>query len=269
MIELTFWGVRGSNPVVGKDYEKVGGHTSCVSVRVNQGLVIVFDAGSGLFDLGVELSKTGFEQLHVFISHPHLDHIMGLPFFGPLWKKEHKVNIYSQNNSVEPTIKKSLLSPPLFPIVANSTNSQMVFHDIEPDGHVKLQENLISTIALNHPGGSIGYKLKIQQTTICYITDVEHDPDYLDQSIIEFVQGCDLLIYDSAYSQVEFDQKRGWGHSTNIRAAEIAKAAHVQKLALFHQDPAHTDRVSDQMEAEARLIFPNTFAATQGLKLNF
>lgn len=269
MIELTFWGVRGSNPVSGKAFEKIGGHTSCVSVRVNQDQIIIFDAGSGLFDLGAELAEAWPEKLHLFISHPHLDHIMGLPFFAPLWNKQCQVNTYSQHNSVATTITKALLSPPLFPITVNSSNSHLIFHDIAPQQTIQIGTSLITTIALKHPGGSIGYKMNTQGHVICYITDVEHEPEELDQKIIDFVKGCDLLIYDSAYTEEEFSKKRGWGHSTNIRAAEIAKAAGVKKLALFHQDPSHNDKVSDQVEREAQAIFPETIAAYQGLKLRW
>lgn len=269
MIELTFWGVRGSNPVSGKAFERIGGHTSCVSVRVNQDQLIIFDAGSGLYDLGVELTSACPEKIHLFISHPHLDHIMGLPFFAPLWDKKCNINAYAQNNNAEATIQGILLSPPLFPITANSSNSNLVYHNIAPNQTIQVESSLITTIALKHPGGSIGYKLDTQGHVICYITDVEHEPEYLDQEIINFVKGCDLLIYDSAYTEEEYAQKRGWGHSTHIRAAEIAKAAGVKKLALFHQDPSHDDNISDQVEREAQAIFPETIAAYQGLKLQW
>lgn len=266
MIELTFWGVRGTNPVSGKVFEKIGCQTSCVSVRVNQDQLIIFDAGSGLYDLGKDFSRFP-KVMHFLITHLHLDHIMGLPFFSPLWNKQYTVNIYSQNNDLEKTIRGKLLHPPLFPVSANSENSNLVFHEITPGKSIQIESSIISTIPLNHPGGATGYRLEAEGRSICYITDVEHDPEHLDENLIKFVGGCDVLIYDASYTKEEFQKLRGWGHSTNIRAAEISKAANVKQLALFHQNPTHDDSVSSRLEKESQAIFKNTIAAYQGLKL--
>ncbi len=269
MIELTFWGVRGSNPVSGKDFEKLGGHTSCVSVSVNQDPIIIFDAGSGLFDLGKELYASSPSTVNLFISHLHLDHIMGLPFFPPLWDRKWIVNVYSQNHNLEDTLRNKLLCPPFFPIFVNDKNSNLIVHDIVPDTELHIGASKITTCLLNHPGGAIGYRLEAEGHSICYITDVEHDSNGLDEGIIHFIKECDLFIYDSSYTEEEYVSKHGWGHSTHIRGAELAKAADVKKLALFHQNPTHTDMISDRIEKEAQVLFPNTIAAYQGLKLRF
>jgi ribonuclease BN (tRNA processing enzyme) len=269
MIELTFWGVRGTNPTCGSRYERIGGHTSCVTVRVGHDSLIILDAGSGLYDLGQKLKGEGPQSVNMLISHPHLDHLMGFPFFEPVWSGHCRLSVHSSNSMVEKAIRDIILKPPLFPVGLQEDVTKVDFHEFVLGADFHLGQTRISTILLNHPGGSTGYRLQANGTAICYITDVEHDPQELDEQLVAFVRGCTLLIYDAAYTQEEYERKRGWGHSTNIRAAEIAAAAGVGQLALFHQDPSHDDEVSDQVVMQARILFPNTFAARQGMTLVF
>lgn len=266
MIELIFWGVRGTNPVCGVDYKVIGGHTSCVSLKVNNDPIIILDAGSGLQDLGNQLIKENSQDVHLFISHPHLDHLMGLPFFAPLWTGHCRLNIYATDEKIEHTIRNVLLTPPLFPVTLDEKNTKVIFHKISREEAYNLGQTKITSIPLRHPGGSSGYKLEMGGKSICYITDVEHENE-LDLNLINFIKGTNLLIYDATYTENEYAKRQGWGHSTNVRAAEVAKAANVGELALFHQDPSHTDLVSEQVESDARKIFPNTFAARQGMKI--
>jgi phosphoribosyl 1,2-cyclic phosphodiesterase len=269
MIEIMFWGVRGSTPVSGEQFKKIGGHTACVSVQVNDDPLIILDAGSGMYDLGRDLVNEKPGRINVLISHLHLDHLMGFPFFEPLWNLQWEVNIYSHNAFLKNFLKNNLIHAPLFPITPNSKNSHLKFHYFELNKSFKLGKTKISTCSLQHPGGSIGYRLDSQNYSICYISDFEHDPEQLDKNIIDFTRGCDLLIYDSSYTEEEYSVRKGWGHSTHIRAAELAKAAAVKKLALFHQAPSHTDELSDKIEKEAQSIFPESIAAYQGLRIQY
>lgn len=269
-LEITFWGVRGSTPVSGPLYEQGGGNTSCVSVLINQKQFIIFDAGSGLCNLYNELRQLPLKTVYLFLSHLHLDHVLGLPFFKPMWDKQYTIYLYSIYDNLKEFLDETLLCPPLFPVKLGPKNAQLIFHHIANNGEIIITENiLMKTTLLNHPGGSVGYRLEADGKAICYITDVEHDPKKLDQNLIRFIEGSDLFIYDSSYTEEEFQEKKGWGHSTHVRAAELAKMADVKQLALFHHDPSHDDTLLLKMECEARKIFEQTFVAQQGLKMWF
>lgn len=267
MIELIFWGVRGTNPVSGKSFEKIGGHTSCVSVKVNDDPTVVFDAGSGIYNLGKKITAAKETSSYMFISHSHLDHIMGTPFFSPLWDPKCQLNIYSHKNNAENTIKQIIVNAPVFPIKINYS-SNVNFHEMPKDG-LQVASAKITGLLMNHPGGSMGYRLEAEGKSICYLTDVEHMTLSENDELVEFIRNCDLLIFDSCYTEHEYTTRVGWGHSTHIQSAKIAKLANVKKLALFHQDPNHTDEMSDQIEKEAKEIFPGAFAACEGMKLTF
>lgn len=267
-MEITFWGVRGSLPVSGERYQDTGGHTSCVSVVVNQKHVIIFDAGSGLYDCGQWLLTTPFRSVDLFVTHLHIDHILGLPFFLFVWKPECTINLYSERPDFMQFLEQTLFHNPLFPVNLKDVRGRLKFHQVSVGTPTPLNsDTMINSHPLNHPGGAVGYRLAAENKSLCYITDTEHDPEQLDQSLIKFIQGTDLLIYDSAYTEEEYAIKRGWGHSTHIRAAELAKAATVKKLGLFHHDICHDDAIVLRAESEAQKIFPATFASRQGMKI--
>lgn len=267
-LELTFWGVRGSYPVSGPLYEHVGGNTSCISVFVNQEQFIIFDAGSGICDLNDELQHLPVKTLYLLLSHLHLDHVLGLPFFMPLWNKKYTINFYSVYENLRQVLKEILFYPPLLPIKLGPKNSKLIFHQFSLGNDITIEKKIrIKTCYLKHPGGSVGYRLEAEGKSICYITDVEHDPNHLNQNLIQFIKGTDIFIYDSTFTEEEFEEKKGWGHSTHIRGAELAKIADVKQLALFHHSPTHDDALLEQIVCEARTIFEKTFVARQGLKI--
>lgn len=266
MFEVTFWGVRGTNPVSGQAYEKTGGNTSCVSALINQEHLIVFDGGTGLYDLGRWLNTTQLRTIHLYISHLHLDHVIGLPFFAPLWDKQYTIKLYSTYPDLKGFLNNHIFQHPMFPVALDIAAANLTFEPVVAHTSTVLAQGIrIKSCPLNHPGGSTGYRLEAGQKSMCYITDVEHEGAELDQTILNFIAGCNLFIYDSAYTREEYMQKRGWGHSTHIRGAELAKSAGVGQLALFHHDPSHDDDLVARIEAEAQTIFKNAFAARQGL----
>lgn len=266
-MEITFWGVRGSSPVNGPEFIKVGGHTSCVSVYTDTKDLYIFDGGSGLLNLGTWIQEIGLTKAKLFFTHLHLDHIMGLPFFGPIWTPEFQLDLYSTHFDLKDFLSKHLFHHPIFPVEFHQLQSIIHQRPVVPGEFLHFGEDKISMIALNHPGGSIGYRLDTPNGSVAYMTDTECEGDIIDPVQKEFVKGIDLMIYDATFCPHEYEEKRGWGHSTHIQAAKLAKAADVKQLALFHHDPAHTDTIVEKAVLEAQAIFPNTIAATQGLKI--
>lgn len=266
-MEIIFWGVRGSCPVSGPEYIKTGGHTSCVSVRTNAGDLYIFDGGSGLIDLGKWMMAEKIISARLFLTHLHLDHIMGLPFLGPIWTPEFSLELFSTQYDLKGFLAKHLFHHPIFPVEFGQLPSNINNRVVVPGEALRFGDDSISMVALNHPGGSMGYRLDTSHGSFAYLTDTESEEGVIDTKQVDLVQGVNCLVYDSTFNHGEYMAKRGWGHSTHLQAARLAKAAGVQKLFLYHHDPAHTDAMIEEMVKEAQAIFPPTFAALQGLRV--
>jgi phosphoribosyl 1,2-cyclic phosphodiesterase len=268
-IKVTFWGVRGSYPQCKPTYEKVGGHTSCVSLEVDD-QYLIFDAGTGLIDAGDEVLKRGLKKATLLISHPHADHINGLAFFKPLHCPDFEMTIIgsglqSKNGDGIESILAKVTSPPYFPVPWDQIPCKRTCIDVPVGGRFSVNHLKVSTVALDHPGGSCGYRVDVGGKSVCYITDTSHTPGELNHGLIEFIHRTDLLIYDAAFTEKEFATKPNWGHSTWNQAVALAKAAAIRELALFHHNPEHDDAFMDDIEAQARSHFSHTFVARQGM----
>jgi len=262
--QLTFWGVRGSAPQCGADYQKVGGHTSCVSLTIGPSLII-FDAGTGMINLGNWVAKKGYKSATVLLSHLHLDHVVGLPFFAPLLQPTFSIDILSSGLESFGGVKTALsrlFVAPYFPLSLSEVSAEVTYHDFKMGSTFRLKDSIyISTILLNHPGGSIGYRVEALGKSVCYITDTAP----IEGTALEtFIQGADLLIYDATFTQSEFAKKPQWGHSTWNEAVRLCQQSQVKKLALFHHDPSHDDIFLSGLEKQAQAQFKAAFVARQG-----
>ncbi len=278
MIRVKFWGVRGSIPVPGPSTTAVGGNTSCVEVRCGDHLVI-FDAGTGIRLLGDSLGRKNRIEADVFFSHVHWDHIQGFPFFVPAMVPGNRLRLYGGRN-VTSTLEETLagqMNYPNFPVVLGDLAAQITFHDLKEgeqftigQGRDKVQ---VSNAKLNHPNGVYSYRLDHRGRSVVYATDTEHYAEP-DPKLEMLARGADLLIYDSQYTPEEYSGEKdgvprfGWGHSTMIVGAEIAKAIDVKKLVLFHHDPLQDDASVAEKERRARKVFRNTVAAREGLVID-
>jgi phosphoribosyl 1,2-cyclic phosphodiesterase len=268
-LKVTFWGVRGSHPQCQSAFTTVGGHTSCVSLEVD-GQYLIFDAGTGLINAGDEILKRGLKKATLLISHPHADHISGLAFFKPLHQPDFELTIIAsglwskEDGGIEPVLAK-VISPPYFPVPWKQVPCKRSCIDVPIGSHFSLNHVKISTIALDHPGGSSGYRIDMGDKSVCYITDTAHTPGELDQSLVAFIQRTHLLIYDATFTEEEFAAKPTWGHSTWNQAVALAKAAAIRDLALFHHDPGHDDAFMATIEAQAQSHFSRAFVARQGM----
>lgn len=298
---VTFRGVRGSYPVPGNTTQRVGGNTPCVEVHAG-GHTIILDAGTGIIGLGAQLVRTYFSKpagergrlvVTVLLSHMHHDHIQGYPFFAPLYLEQTKAFVYGPRMLREDLsgVLSGAMVAPYFPVDAESLACERVIRNIsetdvvvfdpveesrEPrveralashpgPGHVVIR----SYHCLAHPrGGSFCYRIEFDHKRIVYATDVE---GYVggDRRLIKFAENADLLIHDVQYRTSEYTDggKQGWGHSTAEMAADVARAAGVKRLAMFHHAPTNDDDTVDLMEREAQALFPETFAAREGLSL--
>lgn len=267
-MELRFWGVRGSIAVPGADTVRVGGNTSCISVLYGD-YVFVFDAGTGIRQLGRYLGEKDRLRLRgsVFLTHYHWDHIQGLPFFGPAFRSENRFHIYGEKKKgagIEEILTEQM-EPPYFPIDMENLEGFVTFTETQPGIKIDVfQDVSIRTARLPHPNGAIGYRLDGLEGSLCYITDLEHPLDTIDESVVEFVQDSEVLIHDSQYTPEEKKgPKSGWGHSSWEDAALTAREARVKQLYLFHHDPDRTDKDFLPILKEAQKVFENTEIATE------
>ena len=270
-IYVKFWGVRGSIACSGPETARYGGNTPCIEIKCG-GHHIILDGGTGLRPLGNQLiAANAILDADLFLTHCHLDHVAGLPFFSPLFAPQHKLRIWAGNLipkfNLEQTLR-TMMSPPLFPIEVESFKAAIVYHDFAPGALHKPRNGLvIHTAALNHPGGAIGYRIEYGGKSLAYLTDTELLPGQIDHAHLSLARGVDLLIFDSTYTEAEIAARRGWGHSTWNDGIRLANEAGARTLCLFHHDPSHDDAFMDNLLAKAELARPGTIAARDGLTM--
>jgi len=269
-MELEFLGVRGSMPVSGTDRNKYGGHTLCACLMNSEKEWIIIDAGTGLKKLGERLQSQGGGKpldIHILLTHFHLDHITGLPFFGPLYFPQATLNFYAPV-SPEETEKYlgGIMAGRYFPLDLKETPSKKTFTKIPPNkfaiGSVE-----ISHCALRHPQGSVSYRIEENGKAIVYATDTEHPEEGIDRNLVSFARNADILIYDAMFTPEEYESgRKGWGHSTWLEGTKIARAADVHTLYLSHFNPDHSDGQIDEIVSLAQEKFAHTLGAREGHK---
>lgn len=271
-LQINFYGVRGSLASPGANNANVGGNTSCVEVCAG-GERIVFDAGSGLRNLGDSLISHGPSQTTILLSHLHWDHIQGLPFFTPLYVPGNRIEVMSGPNGymkLQDALKKQM-SPPFFPVSLDEVATKLRVRDLRPNERFSIGDIRVTTAKLNHPDPVYGYRLDFAGRSLVYATDTEHY-SCVDPTLLRLAEGADLLIYDAQYTPEEYSgddgpAKVGWGHSTFEAAADLARLAGVGKLVLFHHDPKRDDQAVQAIESRCQLAFPNSLAAREGMRI--
>lgn len=267
---VRFWGVRGSIATSGPETVRYGGNTSCIEVLCG-GRRIIFDAGTGLRKLGKAMMKEQGGDVDIFLSHTHLDHIVGVPFFVPFHLRTFDCRIWAGHLLPDRTLKSVLgdmMQAPLFPIPPETFRGNVEFKDFECGDDVTPADGItLRTAPLNHPNGATGYRLEFAGRSICYVTDTEHFPDGRDETIVDLVRDSDVMIYDATYSDEEYKNFAGFGHSTWEEGARIAQAANVKTYAVFHHDPSHDDAFMDQVGKEVAEMWPGSVVCYEGMEL--
>lgn len=267
---LRFWGVRGSIACSREQTSRYGSNTACVEVRCGEHLII-FDAGTGLCNLGNALVSGGLVDTQIYLSHTHLDHICGLPFFKPLYMPQNRVRISAGNLKPEYSLEKVLskmMAPPLFPVSTDIFQAKLIFRDfIAGESDEPWPGIRIKTAPLNHPDRATGYRLDYKGNTVCYITDTEHREERVDRQLLDLIDGADFFVYDSTYTDEEYQRFKGFGHSTWQEGVRLAEMANVKKLIIFHHDPEHDDDFMDKVAREAEDARPGTLVARESMTL--
>jgi CheY-like chemotaxis protein len=285
---IQLWGVRGSIPVSGAQYQRFGGSTSCLELHTGNETVII-DAGTGIQSLGTALLKSPHRHIHLFIGHTHWDHIIGFPFFAPAYHKDFTIDIYAApgfNRGIQ-QLFKGMLSYDYFPVRLDEMQATLRFHEL--DGNpICLGDKKVHYIYANHPGSTLSFKIESKDAMIGYVTDNEMFVGYHGhpnlitnnhlllksyQAFIDFYKGCTTLIHEAQYTPEEYRAKVGWGHSSINNAAILVRECAPENWIFTHHDPIHTDAVlltklqAHQLILEECGIKIPARAAYEGLKI--
>ena len=297
-MRLKFWGTRGSIATPGKETVRYGGNTPCVELRLSNGELIIFDAGTGIRNLGESLIETGESvKAFILISHPHWDHTQGFPFFKPAFISGNEITIIggeTDNVSLKKMISDQM-NKIYFPIQLNELKAKLKFCRVQEETFTVFDAQ-VQTLYVNHPTFAIGYKVTHMGKSVVYISDNEPfdrrvaksirniediimekytvskgDPN---QRVFDFVRGADVVIHDATYTPEEYVNRVGWGHSHYLFTLKVAAEGNVKNLVLFHHDPAHNDdKVDDilkkcQKEIKNRQYDFRCLAAIEGMELD-
>ncbi len=265
-LKLKLWGVRGSIPTPVAQNLAYGGNTSCLEVRLPNDELFIFDAGTGIRELGLALKDNpadAVRDIHLFFTHYHWDHLQGLPFFGPLYNPKIAMTFYSTCYAC--ALRESLagqMVEPYFPVDFGAVSANKTF--VNKGGlPVTIGDLTVRPFRLHHPQGAAGYRIESGGASIVYATDREHGHAELDAEIREHAQDADILIHDAQYTPEEFPRYKGYGHSTWEEAVAVARECNVKQLILFHHDPNHDDATVSAMVESARARFPNSLGARE------
>ena len=275
MVNVTFWGVRGSTPCSCDANKRFGGNTACVSIDAPDHDPILFDLGTGLRFYGDAFpADRPFHGL-ALVTHLHWDHVQGLPFFTPIHRAGSTFLVAGRSEGMSlHDAFHDFMRPPYFPIRPGDLFGDITFRDVA-DEELTWGRAAITARDVPHTGLTNGYRVEIDGCTIVYISDHQQPvgSDEIAPSVLELCEGADLLIHDAQFEPHEFAMKADWGHCTVEYAVRVAAAAGVKRLALFHHDPSHDDATVDRLQREAQAMAEGTslvevFAAYEGLTVS-
>lgn len=258
-MQIRCWGSRGSVPVSGKEYVKYGGDTTCLEIRTKDDQIIIVDAGTGIRRVGNSLIEEGRFSYHLLFTHAHWDHLMGFPFFKPLYLKKTEISMQGcpfAQKFVE-TMLGRVMSPPNFPVRYTDVSARIAYQPVCPEsfwiGSVE-----VVPVRLSHPNQGNGYKFIEDGRTFVFLTDNEldfvHPGGHPFEVYEEFCKGADFLIHDGEYTAEEYTNTRQWGHSIYTSAVQLGIRAGVKQLGLFHLNQDRTDQGVDDVVARSKEI---------------
>lgn len=271
-LRVKFWGCRGSIACPSPDHLKYGGNTTCLEVDAG-GHLFILDAGTGIRNLGEDVQRSDQDHVHILLTHTHWDHINGFPFFAPAFNPKKSFEIMAghlHDKSGVQHVFESQMENPVFPVPLEAMLAELYFVDFKAGDDINIAPNVkVRTALLNHPNDATGYRIEYGGKSICLITDTEHIPGQPDQNILGLIEGADLVIYDSTYTEEEFPDKIGWGHSTWEEGVRLCRAANVKQLGIFHHDPTHEDAFMDRLAEDAKKVWSGAFVVRENMALKF
>ncbi|MEM9206439.1 MAG: MBL fold metallo-hydrolase, partial [Pseudomonadota bacterium] len=251
---LKFWGVRGSLPVPGPDTVRYGGNTTCIELMLGPRRLII-DCGSGAYPLGRKLAAKGELEADLLFTHSHLDHVCGLPFFKPAYMHDAVIRCWAghlgDTLGLDDVISW-LMAPALFPVPMTELKGCRL-NTFKPGDELDLGGGLlVQTCELNHPGGAVGYRIEHDGRSLVIAFDHEHGDERIDDGLLAFAKGADVMIYDATYTDDEYKTYRGWGHSTWSEGVRLAEKAGVGQTYMFHHAQDRTDDELDDIRRRIR-----------------
>jgi phosphoribosyl 1,2-cyclic phosphodiesterase len=261
---VKFWGVRGEIAVSLPSHIKFGGNTSCIEVMLN-GHRMIFNAGTGIRELGYEIMRSGDRDISILFTHTSWDHITGFPFFTPAYAPENSIRVFAGHLERYGGVKKILsrqMVGPMFPIPLETMRADLSFVDFEPGAEIDVdKEATVRTAPLNNPDGATGYRVDYKGKSIAVVAPTGHVPGKTDENAVGLMKNADLVIYDCTFSEEEFAKHPNAGHSTWEEGVRLCRLAGAKRMAMYHHSPDHSDAVIEQELAEARETWPGIFAA--------
>lgn len=254
VFKIQFWGTRGTRQVHSLEHTKFGSNTICVEVQCGD-RVLVFDAGSGIVNFGVDFEKRkNVKSFDLFLSHAHYDHVEGIPHLSPLYKKQYSTNIWSGALKGIVTcheIFDFLMMQPYFPVKVEKFEAELNYNDIADNETIDLGDGIkVHTTRLNHPGGATGYRVEYDGKSFAFITDCAHSINGQDEQLIAFLKDVNLFTYDCSYTDEEFKKYSTYGHSTWQEALKLRSAANAGGVYAIHHMPFRNDDELEQINKE-------------------
>ena len=271
-MRIKFWGSRGSVPVSGPEYLKYGGDTTCVEICSASGEILIIDAGTGIRRLGKSLLRRGIKNCRMLFTHAHWDHIMGFPFFAPIYQKDFSIELMGcpfAQHAVRDMVSKTMEAPN-FPVDFDKVAASFTFQKL-CDGESRTDGLRILPVSLSHPNSGTGYRISEGKNSFVFLTDNElgfqHPGGLAPDDYAAFCRGAELLVHDAEFCDGEYGRVKGWGHSTWNMALELAEKAGVKKFGLYHHNADRSDSEIDTITGECSRRAPaglEVFAVAAG-----
>ncbi len=266
--EVTFWGTRGTLPVSGAPFVRTGGNTNCIEITCDDHTIII-DGGTGIRELGSKLvAAKPNQKIHLMLTHAHYDHVEGIPFFAPFFNENSQININCgvlEGCRSTSELMQTFMTRPFFPVGPEVFSAQINYNTLEDNCVFKISDDIkVSTVPMNHPGNSTGYRIDFAGKSFACITDTEHTPGTHDENILRLIDNVDVFSYDCSLTDNELPDFQGYGHSTFEEGARLAKLANAGSMRASHHMPFRNDDELDAIEKQLKQQEPLNAIAREG-----